>query len=401
MNLRLLAVAASLAAGTSAVFSQESRPARAPISIGNYPAVNGLRLNFRDSDLERVHGVNITIWEPYEPASGTVTGAAIGLPLTGAGEIHGLATGIFGVSASRKLSGLTLAPIGAGAGGDVSGIAIGGVGLGAGGNLGGLIVGGVGAGAGGNLKGIIVGGVGVGGGGNVSGLVAGGVGAGVAGDVEGVIIGGVGAGAGGTIKGVSLTGVGTGAGGNIVGFVVSGIGTGAGGTIRGIALAGVGIGAPRLVGGFGALAVGANDARGFVLAPALFRIERGGSFSGHRGQQRELRSRLADGTFDRTRQLRQNVERHASGRGEHRRRRKVPSGPAAPQLGIPTGLEVVSTPRSARGRETHPVSGRGRSKVLSAARRGRQRLADPEHQVRHQCGWSLARCCSSESMYAA
>ncbi|MFI5246117.1 MAG: hypothetical protein ACHQQR_12870, partial [Gemmatimonadales bacterium] len=114
MNIRLLAVAASLAAASSAVFSQESKPARAPISIGNYPSVNGLRLNFRDSDLERVNGVNITVWEPYEPASGTVTGMAIGLALTGASEIHGLATGIFGVSASRKLSGLTLAPIGAG-----------------------------------------------------------------------------------------------------------------------------------------------------------------------------------------------------------------------------------------------------------------------------------------------
>ena len=40
---------------------------RSPISIGNYPDVAGLRINFRDRDLGRVDGVNITVWSPYQP----------------------------------------------------------------------------------------------------------------------------------------------------------------------------------------------------------------------------------------------------------------------------------------------------------------------------------------------
>ena len=114
--------------------SSSRHDARTPISIGNYPNVTGLRLNFRDSDLERVVGMNVTIWSPYEPATGVVKGVALGLPLTGAGDIAGLGTGLFGVGAAHNLSGLMIGPIGAGAGGRVSGIAIGGIGVGAGGN---------------------------------------------------------------------------------------------------------------------------------------------------------------------------------------------------------------------------------------------------------------------------
>lgn len=260
--------------------AQESAPARTPISIGNYPAVNGLRLNFRDRDLQRVNGANVTLWTPYDPATGVVKGLALGLPMTGAGEIDGISTAVFGVGAADRIRGVVLAPVGAGAGQEISGIAIAGVGMGGGGNLSGLMLAGVGAGSGGNLKGILIGGVGVGAGGNATGLVAGGVGAGVGGNIHGIAFGGVGAGAGGDITGVAIGGVGAGAGGNVTGLALGGVGVGAGGSIRGIAISGVGVGSPRLTGGFAALAVGALDASGVIIAPAMFKIERDGSFRG-------------------------------------------------------------------------------------------------------------------------
>ena len=34
------------------------------ISIGNSRGVDGLRLNFRDDDLEWVNGINFTLWRP-------------------------------------------------------------------------------------------------------------------------------------------------------------------------------------------------------------------------------------------------------------------------------------------------------------------------------------------------
>jgi hypothetical protein len=281
MRTRLILAATLLASSTLAAQDKaEKASARTPISIGNYPAVNGLRLNFRDDGLQRVNGANVTIWTPYDPASGTVKGLALGLPLTGAREIDGVATGLLGVGVDDGMSGVVLAPIGAGAGHSIRGIALAGVGIGGGGNLSGLIIGGVGAGAGGNLNGIVLGGVGAGAGGNGTGLIASGVGAGLGGNMRGVLLGGVGAGVGGNITGVAIGGVGAGAGGSIKGLAVGGVGIGAGESIRGIAIAGVGVGAPLLHGGFAALAVGAKDATGVILAPVLFKIERGGSFRG-------------------------------------------------------------------------------------------------------------------------
>lgn len=74
--------------------------------------------------------------------------------------------------------------------------------------------------------------------------------------------------------------MGNGAGGNVTGLTVSGVGAGAGGTMRGIGVAGVGLGAARLVGGFLAPMVGTQDARAIIIAPVLFRIEKGGAYRG-------------------------------------------------------------------------------------------------------------------------
>ena len=104
-------------------------PVRRVISIGNHPRVDGLRINFRDRELDLVRGANLTIWSPYNDAGGAVRGFAIGLPLTGADRITGVGVGLLGVSANEELHGLMVGGLGAGAGGSVRGLAIGGAGL--------------------------------------------------------------------------------------------------------------------------------------------------------------------------------------------------------------------------------------------------------------------------------
>lgn len=250
------------------------------VAIGNHARVDGLRINFRDRGLQRVRGVNLTIWQPYEPATGTVSGLALGVPMTGAGAIDGIAIGALGASATGRMRGIALGGVGVGSGGGMRGLAVGGVGVGSGGDVEGIALGGIGAGGGGNGRGLIIGGIGAGFGGKLRGIALGGIGVGAAGGLSGLSIGGIGVGTGGDLTGIAISGVGSGAGGNVTGLTISGIGAGAGGTMTGIGVAGVGLGAPKLVGGFLAPMVGSLDAHAFVLAPLMFRVERGGSFRG-------------------------------------------------------------------------------------------------------------------------
>src|SRR5688572_31770499 len=121
---------AAVALLTPVAHAQRPRSERAvfPICIGDCRRVVGLRLNFRDSRLERVDGINATIWTPYEPMRGVVNGIALGLPATGAGDINGLALGILGVGAAGRMRGIAVSPVGIGAGGGLQGIMVGGVG---------------------------------------------------------------------------------------------------------------------------------------------------------------------------------------------------------------------------------------------------------------------------------
>lgn len=244
---------------------ESSTPVRRVISIGNYPRVDGLRINFRDRDLELVRGINLTMWKPYDDSfEGRVEGVAIGLPMTGARNIIGLSVAAFGIGTSDDLRGVTVAGLGGGAGGTLSGISIGGIGLGAGDGVRGLAVGGIGVGSGGDARGILFGGVG----------------AGVGGSLRGAALGGVGVGAGGNARGLMVGGIGVGAGGDVRGVSVAGVGVGSGGTIHGLSIAGVGVGAPRLEGGVLAPLVGAETARAIIIAPILFRTESDGELVG-------------------------------------------------------------------------------------------------------------------------
>ena len=245
------------------------------LSIGDSRFVRGVRLNFRDRNMDRVEGINATIWYPHDDArGGEVKGLALGLPTTGARRISGAGVGVFGVGTEEEFNGIGVGLLGVGAGGDAKGIFLGGLGVGAGGDVTGFTFGGLGAGAGGNVKGITVGLLGVGAGGNITGISIGGLGAGGGGNVTGFTFGVLGAGAGGDITGITIGGLGAGAGGDISGITLGILGAGAGGTLRGLTVAGLGAGAPTVRGiVLSAIAAGGHDVKGGVLAPAWFKIE--------------------------------------------------------------------------------------------------------------------------------
>ena len=61
------------------------------IGIGDVRRLDGLRINFRDRHLERIRGLNATLWAPHDGSEGRVIGIALGLPLTGGSRVTGLA----------------------------------------------------------------------------------------------------------------------------------------------------------------------------------------------------------------------------------------------------------------------------------------------------------------------
>lgn len=251
------------------------------IAIGDKPVMTGLRLNYRDRNLEELHGVNITFWTPYEPTRGVIHGLAVGLPATGASSVTGALIGVFGGGVTRSLEGIGIGGLGIGAGGDVRGLTLGGVGVGGGGRITGLTLGGVGVGSGGTIRGIQIGGIGVGGDGDLSGISIGGIGVGAGGNVSGFAFGGIGVGGGGRFRGIGIGGVGVGGGGDMTGLMIGGVGVGSGGTLTGLSIGGVGVGAARLDGvALSLVGAGAETARAIVLTGGYFKIEDGGSFDG-------------------------------------------------------------------------------------------------------------------------
>ena len=282
------------------------------LSIGDAERVNGLRLNVRDRHLQRVNGINLTLWLPDDSLRGDANGLALGVPATGADDLNGIGLSVLGVQANGALRGLGVGGLGVGTGSDARGIVVAGLGAGAGGRLVGLGVGGLGVGAGGGARGILVGGLGVGTGGRfvgigisglgvgagegLDGLVAGGLGVGSGGAMRGAFVSGLGVGAGASLRGLAVAGVGVGAGENVTGIMLAGVGAGAGeqvtglavsggalgsgGRLRGVMLAGAGMGAPTIQGVAAGTVVGAKHASGAMVAPAYFRIVDGGRFTG-------------------------------------------------------------------------------------------------------------------------
>lgn len=287
------------------------------IGFGNSKKFNGIRLNYRDYNLQRVNGINATIWTPYGledgDSTGDVNGVALGVPLTAARNIRGIALGV-GVGAGESMYGLNVGILGAGAGRNVGGIVnIGGLGLGAGYNVSGLLnVGGLGLGAGNHLTGINIGGLAAGAGKKMRGINLGGIAVGAGKEVTGVNLAGVAVGSGGSIRGINVGGLAVGANKNVYGISgslvavasgnktaginvagvavaagrqvyglnVAGVAIGAGDEIKGINMAGVAIGARKISGLSAALVVGGKYVNGIQIAPAYMHVIETGTMKG-------------------------------------------------------------------------------------------------------------------------
>src|SRR5437773_3623357 len=128
-------------AAQDATASQDTTPARRyghfhigltihdnGLSVGNAPRVNGMRLNVQDAELERVNGVNITLWKPREPLSGTVNGLQLGV-VPGSREVSSIAVALGGVVAERRLRWISVGGLGTVSNGPMGGRGIGGLGL--------------------------------------------------------------------------------------------------------------------------------------------------------------------------------------------------------------------------------------------------------------------------------
>jgi hypothetical protein len=247
------------------------------IGFGNLERFTGMRFNFADKNVEKIIGINTTIWKTKheEQQTGDVIGLAIGLPLAmGAENQSGISVGL-GVGAKKNLNGLNIGGLGVGAGGDVRGISLAGLGIGAGGDLAGVNIALLGAGSGGDVRGFNFGGLGIGAGGKMKGISIGGLGVGAGDDLTGINIGGLGVGSGGNITGLNFGGLGVGAGGRVSGVSLSIIGIGSGESLQGITIAGLAAGSPSVVGLAIAPVVGGQKVKGIIIAPAWLRIGEG------------------------------------------------------------------------------------------------------------------------------
>jgi len=100
-------------------------------SFGNSKNFMGVRFNFRDKNVEKIYGINITLWKPYrENKAAEVTGLSLGI-LPGAAELKGLNIGFLGTGALRNAVGLNFGLLGAGSGQNLYGFNFGGIGVGA------------------------------------------------------------------------------------------------------------------------------------------------------------------------------------------------------------------------------------------------------------------------------
>jgi hypothetical protein len=245
------------------------------IGFGNLPVFNGLRFNFRDKNVEKVSGINVTIWQPKDEddQTGTVNGISIGLPMAmGTENRNGIGVGLLGVGAKNNLSGINFGGFGIGAGGDVKGLNIGGLGIGSGGNLVGISVGGLGVGSGGDITGINLGGLGVGAGSKLKGFSFGTLGVGAGESISGITIGGLGVGAGENLAGLTIGGLGVGGGKTVSGITFGGLGVGAGTELKGIAISVLAVGSPKVSALVIAPIAGSQNMRGLILAPAYMKV---------------------------------------------------------------------------------------------------------------------------------
>lgn len=94
------------------------------VSLGNSPRFTGLRLNVSDRGVQRIDGLNLTLWNPKDNPDAVYNGVTLGLVGIKARHLHGLAVGGIGVNARERISGIAAGTLGVAAQ-DLDGLAAG------------------------------------------------------------------------------------------------------------------------------------------------------------------------------------------------------------------------------------------------------------------------------------
>lgn len=206
------------------------------ISFGGRPRWTGLRLNWRDRDLERINGVNVTLWKPGDSVGGSVNGLALGLGPK-AGTLRGFSIGLLGVFPERASYGVTVGGLGIVADGSVSGLNAGLLGIVTEGPAYGLSIAGLGLVTDGGSIGVNVAGLGIVSGGTVTGINVAGLGIVAERGVHGLNAALLGVVTERGLSGVTVTGLGVVAEEALTGVTVSGLGVVSDRVIQGLAAA--------------------------------------------------------------------------------------------------------------------------------------------------------------------
>lgn len=232
------------------------------ISLGNAPRVTGIRINVQDAGLERVNGINVTLWKPRDPITGTINGIQVGIA-PGSEAVNGIAVGVAGVVTERRARWVTVGGLGAVANGSIEGIAIGGLGTVANRDIRGIAVAGLGTVANRSITGIAIAGLGTVANRDVVGLAAAGLGTVANRNITGVGVAGLGLVANGALRGIGIGGLGTVANGSISGVGIGGLAVVTNGRLTGLGVAGLAVVADEGVRGM-AIAGYSVDTRSFT-----------------------------------------------------------------------------------------------------------------------------------------
>ncbi|MFO7588367.1 MAG: hypothetical protein R6X22_09865 [Gemmatimonadota bacterium] len=276
------------------------------LSFGGAPRWTGLRANWSDGYLERIDGVNLTLWKPGQDVGGSVNGLAIGVVAPSAAHLRGVSLGL-GVLPGRSAWGVTVGALGVVSGGPVNGLTVSGLGVVTEGGGRGVHVGGLGIVSEGPLQGVNLAGLGAVSQDRLDGLTLAGLGAVAEGGMLGVSVAGLGLVSQRDATGVSVAGLGTVAEGDLRGVSLGGLGTVSSGRIQGIALGGLGVVSDRdiqgVAAGLGGVVTGAA-VRG--LAAGLYKVDasvvEGISVAGW-NRTRSRHTGLAIGLFNQSEEL--------------------------------------------------------------------------------------------------
>ncbi|MFP6647775.1 MAG: hypothetical protein VCF24_30075 [Candidatus Latescibacterota bacterium] len=124
------------------------------LSLGNSRNTNGLRINLIDHDVERVTGVNLTLWKARRNPDALIRGVGVGLIGPYARRLEGIALGGVYTITEEDMNGIAFGGLGVDVGGNLNGIGAGIGGAIAVGDLNGIAVAGIRSGARGDITGI-------------------------------------------------------------------------------------------------------------------------------------------------------------------------------------------------------------------------------------------------------